>query len=97
MPTTARERNESRTRASNAWSPKSCPLLRRTSETNVVSSVSGKNDYKPTPYEEGSKKYKRALSKLDGTFTGRDLNVSYADKKDPTEPTEATTPEEITP
>ena len=62
-----------------------------------ISSVSGKNDYKPTPYEEGSKKYKRALSKLDGTFTGRDLNVSYADKKDPTEPTEATTPEETTP
>ena len=62
-----------------------------------ISSVSGKNDYKPTPYEEGNKKYKRALSKLDGTFTGRDLNVSYADKKDPTEPTEATTPEEITP
>lgn len=45
-----------------------------------ISSVSGKNDYKPTPYEEGSKAYLRALSKLDGTFTGKDLVVSYADK-----------------
>ncbi len=62
-----------------------------------VSSVSGKNDYKPTPYEEGSKKYNRALSKLDGTFTGKDLVVSYADEKDPSEPAETTAPEETAP
>lgn len=62
-----------------------------------VSSVSGKNDYKPTPYEAGSKKYNRVLSKLDGTFTGRDLVVSYADKKEPEETTETTAPEETIP
>ena len=62
-----------------------------------ISSASGKNDYKPTPYEEGSKKYNRVLSKLDGTFTGRDLVVSYADKKEPEETTEATQPVETTP
>lgn len=43
-----------------------------------VSSVSGKNNYQPIPLEEGSKAYERAMSKLDGTFTGADLVVDYS-------------------
>lgn len=33
-----------------------------------ISSVAERNDYKPTPYEEGSKEYERTLSKLAGTY-----------------------------
>lgn len=33
-----------------------------------VSSVSGKNNFQPTPYEEGSEQYQRVLSKLQGTY-----------------------------
>ena len=33
-----------------------------------VSSVSNKNDYKPTPYAADSTDYKRAMSKLNGTY-----------------------------
>lgn len=43
-----------------------------------VSSVSGQNNYQPTPYKEGSKEYERALSKLDGSFKGADLVVDYS-------------------
>ncbi len=41
------------------------------------------NDFRPTPYEEGSEAYDRVLSKLDGT---------YVKPKPPTEPTEPTEP-----
>lgn len=40
-----------------------------------LSSVTNCNDYRPTPHEEGSKEQERALSKLNGTFTGADLVV----------------------
>jgi poly-gamma-glutamate synthesis protein (capsule biosynthesis protein) len=40
-----------------------------------VSSVAGKNNYQPTPYEPGSKEYERVLEKLAGTFTGPNLVV----------------------
>jgi len=35
-----------------------------------ISSVEGRNNYQPTPYEEGSAEYERVLSKLDGSFSG---------------------------
>ena len=33
-----------------------------------VSSVTDRNDYKPTPYAVDSAAYKRAMSKLNGTY-----------------------------
>ena len=47
---------------------------------NIPCSVSGSstvNDYRPVPYEAGSEEYERTLSKLDGSFTGPNLDVSY--------------------
>ena len=41
------------------------------------SSLPAQNDFQPTPYEEGSEKYERVMSKLDGTFKGPDLVVKY--------------------
>ena len=58
-----------------------------------ISSMSGQNNFQPTPYKEGSAEYERTLTKLDGTFTGPDLVVDYS-FLDPTETTEATDPEE---
>ena len=46
-----------------------------------ISSVSGQNNFQPTPLEEG-KAYDRVLSKLDGSFKGANLNVDYS-KLDP--------------
>lgn len=43
-----------------------------------LSSTEGINDYRPTPYAEDDEFYARALSKLDGTFTGPDLTVDYS-------------------
>ena len=37
------------------------------------------NDYKPTPYEEGSEGYNRVLSKLTGEFDGSGITVDYGD------------------
>lgn len=36
------------------------------------------NDYRPVPYEKGTPEYERALSKLNGEFTGPDLVVDYS-------------------
>lgn len=51
-------------------------------ETEIIpcdlSEYPGYNSYKPTPYAEGSREYLRTLSKLDGTFDGPDLYVSYS-------------------
>lgn len=41
-----------------------------------VSSITERNNYQPTPYAEGTEEYQRTMSKLDGTFTGRNLKVS---------------------
>ena len=54
-----------------------------------ISSTSSKNNYQPTPYKETNSKYKRVLSKLDGSFAGRDLVVNYGPSS--TTPTEGTT------
>ena len=54
-----------------------------------ISSMQGQNNFQPTPYEEGTKEYDRTLSKLDGTFTGPDLNVNYDHLKPTEAPTEA--------
>lgn len=44
-----------------------------------ISSVKGtmQNNFQPTPYEEGTDAYKRALSKADGSYTGGNLEVKY--------------------
>lgn len=42
-----------------------------------ISGHSGYNDYQPTPYEADDPAYARVLSKLDGTFDGPNLVVSY--------------------
>lgn len=71
----------------------------RLAETTIIpfcqSSVSSKNDYQPTPYKETSSKYKRVLSKLDGTFKGDNLVVDYATT--PTDPTGGSTEATTTP
>lgn len=68
-----------------------------------VSSITSRNDFQPTPYEEGSEKYDRVLSKLDGSFDGPNLDMSYRDNNnnnnsttETTAPTETTVPEEST-
>lgn len=40
-----------------------------------LSSLANWNDFRPTPYTEGSKEQLRALSKLDGSFNGPDLEI----------------------
>ena len=56
-----------------------------------ITSLSAQNNFQPTPCEEGSERYDRVLSKLDGSFSGPDLKVDYS-FMDPTEPpTEAPT------
>lgn len=42
-----------------------------------ISSAEGYNNYQPILYEEGTEAYNRVLSKLDGSFEGEDLVVSY--------------------
>ena len=43
-----------------------------------VSQARDSNDYRPTPYEEGSAEYERAMSKLNGTYEGGDISVDYS-------------------
>ena len=58
-----------------------------------VSSVSKKNDYKPTPYAADSTDYKRTSTKQDGTFNGPDLHPDrpQATTKPTTQPSTAPT------
>ena len=42
-----------------------------------ISSIPKVNNYQPTPYEEGSEEYQRAMDKLNGLWKGRMLDVSY--------------------
>jgi poly-gamma-glutamate synthesis protein (capsule biosynthesis protein) len=36
------------------------------------------NDYRPTPYEEGTEEYARALSKIDGSYEGVGSGADYS-------------------
>ena len=38
----------------------------------------GYNDYRPTPYEEGTEFYERAMSKIVGTYNGPNGNADYS-------------------
>ena len=40
-----------------------------------VSSIEGRNNFQPTPYEEGSAGYDRVMQKLDGSCTGPNLPI----------------------
>ena len=40
-----------------------------------ISSMEKRNNFQPTPYEEGSEAYLRVLSKLDGSYSGSNLPV----------------------
>ena len=41
-----------------------------------ISSMEGRNNFQPLPYEEGTEEYTRVLSKLDGTYKGANLPIS---------------------
>ena len=43
-----------------------------------ISSAAGTNDYCPTVFEEGTAEYKRAMSKLDGSWTGANNVIDYS-------------------
>ena len=54
--------------------------VRVTEREHIPCASSGRtdlNDYRPVPYEEDSEGWKRVLSKLDGSFTGANLNIGY--------------------
>lgn len=57
-----------------------------------MSSAAGVNNYQPTPYEPDSSKWKRALTKLDGTYTGPDYIPSYDRVPETTATAETTAP-----
>lgn len=42
-----------------------------------VSSITNWNDYRPTPMEEGTEEYLRALQKLEGSYDGEDHPANY--------------------
>ena len=50
-------------------------LGQRTLVPCSLSSMEKRNNYQPTPYEEGSEEYLRVLSKLDGSYDGPNLPV----------------------
>ena len=43
-----------------------------------LSSTAGSNDFRPITYEADTAEYTRTISKLDGSFSGPDLNVDYS-------------------
>ena len=42
-----------------------------------ISSAADRNNYQPTPYEEGSESYQRVLDKLNGTYSGPNVIPHY--------------------
>ena len=58
-----------------------CISSRPVTDPNLSSAVRGVNvsynDFRPTPYEEGTEDYARALSKIDGTYDGPDGKADY--------------------
>jgi poly-gamma-glutamate synthesis protein (capsule biosynthesis protein) len=59
-----------------------CVSSRPVTDPNYSSAVRGKyvdyNDFRPTPYAEGTDDYARALSKTDGTYDGPDGKADYS-------------------
>ena len=59
-----------------------CVSSKPVTDPNYASSVRGKyvdyNDFRPTPYEEGTEDYTRALSKIDGSYDGPDGQADYS-------------------
>ena len=56
-----------------------------------ISSIDRRNDFQPTPAEEGGEYYDRIMAKLTGTYTGPNLNVSVPEEEETTAATEVTT------
>ena len=58
-----------------------CVSSKPVTDPNLSSAVRGKNvsynDFRPTPYKEGTDDYARALSKIDGTYDGPDGKADY--------------------
>ena len=54
-----------------------------------LTSTVGMNDFRPEPYEEGTEEYERAMSKLDGTFTGPNLVIDYSEYHESPSPSPA--------
>lgn len=57
-----------------------------------ISSVSGSNNYQPTPYREGSDGYERVMQKLNGTWKGDNLIPNYNTADDITNPSTPVAP-----
>ena len=58
-----------------------CISSKPVTDPSLASGVRGRytayNDFRPTPYEEGTEDYARALSKIDGTYDGPDGKADY--------------------
>ena len=58
-----------------------CISSKPVTDPSLASGIRGRytpyNDFRPTPYEEGSEDYARALSKIDGTYDGPDGKADY--------------------
>lgn len=57
-----------------------------------ISSVSGSNNYQPTPYREGSDGYNRVMEKLNGTWKGNNVVPDYNTADDITNPSTPAAP-----
>lgn len=53
-------------------------LGERTIVPACVSSISGRNNFQPTPYEAGTEEYNRVMAKLSGTWNGANLKITPA-------------------
>ncbi len=58
-----------------------CVSSKPVTDPNLASGVRGRyvdyNDFRPTPYAEGTEDYARALSKIDGSYDGPDGKADY--------------------
>ena len=59
-----------------------CVSSKPVTDPSYASDVRGRyidyNDFRPTPYEEGTTDYARALSKIDGSYDGADGIADYS-------------------
>ena len=56
-----------------------------------ISSIDRRNDFQPTPVGEDSEYYERIMSKLNGTYSGPNLDTGSDDEEETTAATEETT------